>query len=753
MEKNIQINKCSGCSACVNICPQDAISMEYNKEGFLYPKIDTKKCINCNLCSKVCQINQHKITNKIPKEVIAASANDEIREKSSSGGMFGLLAKEVLKQKGYVCGASFSDDFKKVEHIIISNEKELPKLQTSKYIQSDLGQIFKSIKKLLEENKLVLFCATPCQVEGLNNFLIKEYPNLITIDILCHGAPSPLVWREYLNEISKNEKIESINFRDKKNGWSSPLTLNIKFKNKKELSLKSNEDLYYRAFLKNLILRKSCSTCQYTNLSRMGDITLGDFWGINKYNKNLNDNKGLSLVCVNSKKGEMLFSKIKNELKSFSKVPLEYAIRGNLVLEKPCKTHTNRELFFKKFQKRNILNILRESLENIEKYDGIIHNFWYSYSNYGAILTAYAIQQLFLNKGYDFKFLNYTPQINKKRYKDSFAKKFADEYFSLSKEIKTIKDFEKLNEKCEIFVCGSDQILRDGYLQKNYNLSLFPYTNLSKKRYVFSGSFGIEDFKSNEENLAKLQKLFLRFDKITTREKSGVEIFKKYFNIESTNLLDPVFLIEKKYFENLINKNYSKYDNQTIAYILDYSKEKQEKIKTFEEKYKTKVINIARKNIEVKEFLYAIKKLNYFITDSFHGACFAIIFNKNFICLKNIERGSTRFDSISEKFNISNHFVDIENQIELFENDFDWKNIEKIIFDEQKIGNDFIEEIINSKKNITNEQIANEIELLKKPIKISKQKKKFKFIHKDANHLKLNILGIKISLKNRNRSV
>ena len=299
--------ECIGCFSCYNKCPANAIEF-VNKGGFSYPIIDKKKCINCGLCVKVCPaIKYHSFNNSKPTSY-AVKASDEIRKVSSSGGVFTLLAEYILDKGGYVCGAAFKEDWN-VHHIIVDNKEDLTKLRGSKYVQSSIGSCYIKIKQLLENNKYVLFSGTPCQVAGLNNFLDKEYEKLITVDIFCHGAPSPEIWQNYLKTKFGIENICNINFRDKsKIGWScSHCTI----------TLKDNQEVvcneYTQLFHKSLILRDSCSYCKYSKYPRPADISLGDFWGIKDYAPEMDDSMGTSIVLINSSNGEKFFDEVKNE--------------------------------------------------------------------------------------------------------------------------------------------------------------------------------------------------------------------------------------------------------------------------------------------------------------------------------------------------------------------------------------------------------------------------------------------------------
>lgn len=322
---------CSGCRACEKLCPTKAIKMKPDYRGFLYPEVDYNKCIKCKKCTKNCPIN-NKEKEKEKVAYAAYNKNDNIRINSSSGGIFTLLAESIIENRGVVFGAAFNHDFE-VEHILVKNKKDLEKLRTSKYVQSNTKDTYLQAKELLDLGNLVYYSGTPCQIEGLKTYLQKEYDNLILQDIICHGVPSPRVWKEYLK--CKKNKIKKVNFRSKKKSTWDDYQMEITYENSKEYT-NHNEDVFMKLFLENLILRESCYSCKFKKENRESDITLGDFWGINKIDKSMNDNKGISLVIVNSKKGKELLEKISNKIVK-KEVDFKEAIKNNLSMTKPSK--------------------------------------------------------------------------------------------------------------------------------------------------------------------------------------------------------------------------------------------------------------------------------------------------------------------------------------------------------------------------------------------------------------------------------
>ena len=341
------IKNCTGCHACYSICKNGAITMDADKEGFLHPVVDYKKCNKCGECLKVCPLLKKRKLDKSKNAFAAINKNYNTRLKSSSGGIFTILAESIINNSGVVFGALFDNNFN-IKHDYINNINDVHKLQGSKYVQSTIGNSYKSVEKKLKENKLVLFSGTPCQIDGLLSFLKKDYKNLICVDFICHGVPSPLVWKKYLEEKKRkyNSKIHKISFRNKNKGWKD-FSIKIIFKNNLEYIKKFRDDAYMKGFLRNLYLRKSCYNCQSKGLNRKSDITLADFWGINNILPNINDDKGVSLVILNNQKGEKLFEKIKEKI-YFYKVNINDAIKYNPMSIKSAPKNKKRRKFFKK---------------------------------------------------------------------------------------------------------------------------------------------------------------------------------------------------------------------------------------------------------------------------------------------------------------------------------------------------------------------------------------------------------------------
>ena len=331
---------CNGCGVCALKCPKEAITMQKDSEGFIYPVIDKDKCIICNLCKKICPNKEYEQNTNV-KSYIAININKKDLMNSSSGGCFLPIAKYVLQKKGIVFGAVYDKNLY-VKHDYTKSESDLFRFQGSKYVRSDLNNSYKKIKEFLENDKYVLFSGTPCQCQGLRTYLGKKYSKLYTCEIICHANPSPKVFEYYKKnlEIKEGKKIIDIKFRTKKNGWKNQMPVII-FEDSEE-----REDRgFYFGFIMELYNRPSCHNCHFCSTNRLSDFTIGDAWGISKIDRSIKDNDtGISLFCINTKKGNKIIEYLNNYLilkEIDTKKAFEYNHNSNISM------HKNRKKFFK----------------------------------------------------------------------------------------------------------------------------------------------------------------------------------------------------------------------------------------------------------------------------------------------------------------------------------------------------------------------------------------------------------------------
>lgn len=336
----LEKNKCVGCRSCVNSCLNESIEMKENDEGFLYPSINDS-CTNCGVCVLRCPILTPSKIDEVEKEVYSLITKDtELLKKSSSGGVFATFAKYILLENGVVFGCAF-DQVLNAKHIMIDSIQELEKLQGSKYVASSTNNTYQQVKVLLQTGKKVLYSGSPCHIAGLNSFLGKNYDNLFTIDLICHGTPSQKLFTKYLEWLGKRnkEKIIYYGFRDKDvAGWSC---------GGKTKTIDAHCDPYYASFLRNETFRESCYICPYANIkNRPADITIGDFWGIKKYYPEIDEKQGVSVCIINTKKGNELFS-VSKEMFHVYNCELSEVIEKNHNLIKPSIRPQKRDFIYK----------------------------------------------------------------------------------------------------------------------------------------------------------------------------------------------------------------------------------------------------------------------------------------------------------------------------------------------------------------------------------------------------------------------
>lgn len=342
---------CIGCSACLNACSFNAITMRERGDTFLYPEINESNCTQCMACEKACPAIKEKQFDRLENPVCYAAWNDkdEIRMDSSSGGVFTSLAKKIIENQGYVYGTAFDEELK-LSHEECSSSDDLERLRGSKYFQSKIGLVFSQIKRNLKDGKQVLFVGTPCQVAGLNTFLKKDYENLITCDFVCHGIASAKIFESYIEDIERENqsKVKSFHFRRKKEGWKD-FNVDISYESGLRVETPFLQNPFMKGFLADIYLRPSCYQCKYSRLPRVADITLADFWGIWNCMPEIYDKKGVSAVTLNSPKGIELYSQVEN-LKSIE-TKLDLIIDGNPSLNSSVTLpRKKRKLFYKLYR-------------------------------------------------------------------------------------------------------------------------------------------------------------------------------------------------------------------------------------------------------------------------------------------------------------------------------------------------------------------------------------------------------------------
>ena len=686
---------CSGCAACQNICPSNAIIMKAGFSHGYHPVIDWDRCIGCGQCMEICPALHPEYDKNGNPDAYAFWANDTDRKKCSSGGAAYVFSQTILAQGGKVCGAVWDEDFY-VKHVCIEDEARLEKLCKSKYLQSDTSDIFRQIRAELQAGREVLFVGTPCQVAGLNRF-IGEHPGIFTIDLLCMGAPSPEIFHKYLEETYDMSEPFSIQFRDKTVGWRCD-TLTIHGKSG-DFYRSIEDDLFEKGFHQMLFQRSVCETCQYACLPRQGDITIGDFWNIGQNDASWDDGLGTSLVFINSHKGEQLLSRTKERIKRIERK--DYQISVNRV-DDFSVAHRNRDRFYQEIKTKKFNQLTENLLE--EKADiGLVCMMEY---NFGNIITNYALYRFLKDQNYMVLMIDMPSNT-------LMAKKcqtFDDRFFlfkhmpygeeELAPQYKDRRMMAELNNRCGMFLLASDQVLR--FTEDTDYYTCMGWVGSDKYKLAYAASFGMDTPEFTKKQIGKCKYFLRRIQKMSVRESSGVDIAKKYFDIDATMVLDPVFLCGKKYYDAMISDGKERLPVKpyTAAYLLDVSVEKSKAVLHIADRLTDKCQRVvydiydSRKkdwcelqeleNPKVEEWLALIAGCEFLVTDSFHGTCFAVLFHKPFCVYyePNNWRGKDRASSLLKLLGLSDRLVSSREELmekKLWENPVDYSRVDKIL--------------------------------------------------------------------------
>lgn len=693
---------CCGCSTCFNICPVQAITMQEDREGFKYPKIDERSCINCGKCEKACPVLHAETAGRTLHPAFYAVWNrqDEARLSSSSGGVFRVLAEDVLADGGVVYGAAF-DVHNRLRHVRAESADALVPLTGSKYVQSEIGTAFCQVRADLKNGRRVLFTGTPCQVAGLYAFLGGDDANLLTADILCHGVPSPAVFERYLESLGVGEKCR-IEFRNKDNGWKK---YEVVVGDRVHETFRANA--YMKGFLSNLYLRPSCASCRFVGCRRPGDLTLGDFWGAGNFRKRYDDDKGTSLVLLNSPKARSIFQTLQDKFSLAEQVPSDSAVPFNPSLVHASKPDARRAAFFDDFEAGKSWEELAASYITTEKpprrKTGIL-NLQHT-NNFGACLVAYALQTAIERCGSKAQVINYRPEKKARLFSGAFRReraagrnfeKFRRRFLNLTRVCRNMDDLSELNASLDSFVVGSDQVWRFRYVYRFLQEYLLAFAAPSKTLFSYAASFGTDFWEGNDQATEIMREKLLRFNRVSVREESGIVICREAFGSEAVRVLDPTLLLSAADYAPIIKESQLKLPGRYVAkMILDETPEAAAEVERLAKEKGGEVVDIygSRKKIGGKEamlcrpvgdWLKLLQNADYVVTDSFHCVCFSLIFEKQFICVVNPERGISRLDSLLGIFGLRDRLIDSLKGFRPDGRETDYRQIERLLQEERK---------------------------------------------------------------------
>lgn len=670
--RKVSKEACTGCFACLNACPFQAVQMKADSEGFLFPEIQDKLCTKCGACARACPALHVRRENAEKPELYAARAEDSIRAVSSSGGVFTVLAREIFRRGGVVCGAAFDENMT-VRHVIVENETGLEKLRGSKYVQSRADLIYREVERYLQKDVPLLFTGTPCQVAALYGYLQRDDENLYTADILCHGVPSDQTFHKYLAEILPDKTATDARFRDKRFGWTADYIV-IQTREGVEYTGSVKQDPYQRAFLRNLILRRSCENCPFSDFPRQGMISIGDFWGISRTDMSQNDKKGTSIVYVNNEKGARFWEAVNHQMLckrfDFETTQIQNRIKSYY------PSHPNRNRVFK-FMENNRLSF-RDAVEKAlsNHYDiGLVCAYYVL--NFGGTLTSYALYRVLEDMGYSCLMIERPADSPNPSSVKNLRKIYLEVPYpanALSRQRKDKFEMAELNSFCDMFVTGSDQLFNDNLYREMGRYITLDWVDGDKKKIAYAASYGHGYVWGSPATHAEMSRFMRRFDAFSVREKSGVKISKDVFGVDAEWVLDPIFLCNPQYYFDLAAKSKQTFPEHVIgSYILDPSPDVADTLRTCENVmgckarifsefvcprgYLDPLGDLEIQSLKVEERLQLIRDCDLFVTDSFHGTCLAIILKKPFLSILNTKRGGSRFESILSLLGLSDRLI------------------------------------------------------------------------------------------------
>ena len=651
-------DKCTGCSSCAYSCPKAAISMKPDEMGFSYPEINADTCVNCGICTEHCPVLTPAPVSCGKNECYAAMAPTDIRQKSSSGGMFSLLASRTLKKGGCVCGAIYDEQFN-VRHIITDKVAEIEKMRGSKYVQSDISDMFPKIKAILDSGRHVMFTGCSCQVAGLCSYLGENPENLLTMSFVCAGVPSPAVYRKHLEAITpEGTEITNLSFRDKKKfGWDTGIS--AEFDNDTGYFRYANADPYMKAFLSGAIVRNSCHNCSFKD-DLYSDIEVGDFWGIAN-TINFDDGSGTSYVSLNSRKGEEAMQDCFLNLIKMARLPKRNAIFGNPRIKTSLPRPKYKDLFLQNYTETNNLSVTFDKTFVKQHFDAVLVLWWSA--NYGNALTNYALYTIL--EAMKLKILavdnlTISPSGN--------FTEFAERHYTLSSDYFPQGSYNYIADCSNNFIVGSDQVWNKDFSVMLGHSGYFQLKFLpdGKNMISYGSSFGQAANAVDQRYYVYYKNLYDRFSHVSLREKNGVMAMQNVFAIKAEYVLDPVFLLTKKEYGELA-ENAATPENfpYILTYIINPSPQKMDYLRKLSDKLGMEIINILdaepvrteqnmsafdigikKPTLSPEEFVAYFRDADYVVTDSYHGTCFSVIFEKKFTAFVN--RQSDRFETFRE---------------------------------------------------------------------------------------------------------
>jgi Coenzyme F420-reducing hydrogenase, beta subunit len=587
----------------------------------------------------------------------AAQGDDSVRAVSTSGGVFTAVANETLRKGGVVYAVVFDKDFRAI-YQRFEDEADLMPARGSKYVQTQPGDIFAQVKQDLKQGIEVCFVGIPCQVAGLVGFLGTRPANLLTVDMLCDFAPSPAVLQRYLEDACDKPNLSEVRFRTKDFGWVADVC-RLTYKDGSVQFRRDSNDSFQQGFHAKLFMPKACEHCHFSGYPKQGDITMGDFWYIDEHDPSLDDGAGTSVLLVNSEKGDEVFRAIRNALPVCEEEPLRLLDRNRPLKAEPAP---ERDRFYELLAKYPFDKAVDWSLNH--RYDVGVLGVW-SEDNYGSEITYLALYKHLKSLGLEVLMIE-RPADSDWRPSDRpvlFKENPYDPY-DLSPLFESTAQMHQLNEQCRSFVLGSDQMWHDELFYPFSQFGYLDYIHKDRNKISYATSFGKATWDGSDEQRQLLRYYLKRFDAVSVRESSGIEICQNVFDVDAHWAIDPVFICDREVYTTLASP--ADGSNYIGCYILDVNEDKQRALNYLSQRtgLDLKIITDARTpnkaiwNLPVmfdasaEDWLSMFIHAKYVVTDSFHGMCFALMFHKPFIAIVNSARGATRFRDYVEMLSL-----------------------------------------------------------------------------------------------------
>ena len=652
---------CAGCFACKSVCSSKAITVDLDGKGFYKCAIDSKLCKDCGKCAEVCPQAGFESPNVAEPECYAFAAGADMLSGSSSGGAFIALARWIIMNGGYVCGAVYDDDMN-VVYKVTDDPQTVERMRGSKYAISEMRGIYGEILDLLKSGKTVLFSGLPCHVAALKNY-VGPQKGLYTIDLLCAGVPSKTVYKQYLKEISDGKEIANLSFRDKSVPYG---TLVVDYKNGERQVIYN--DPYYLGFNRDLYKDASCADCRFAPLPRPGDITIGDFWEYDKLFHDYDGRKGLSCVLVNNENGREMLEVLRESASFMKRAGLDFVKRFNRFNAVRKGDVMSPRLYYMLKRGHPVAKSITYCLKR--RYDVGITGFW-RVPNYGGDLTYYALYNVILDLDLEPILIEACdPKMTKGSPPGPSRLETKYPWFNIAPWYTDIEKQREINHRVYTLMVGSDQVWNPKLINSGimgcYTLDFaVPWRNT----VAYSSSFGRTTYVADTPEKEAHVKLLRRIRHVSVRESSGVEICSG-FGIKAKHVLDPVMLCDTKHYKELLNKANITYPEHFALCFVRHVGLHLNPLRLSRELGK-EVVNIGGPDIKmdaehpyllmnartVENWVKALMECEYVITDSFHAVALAIVFKKQFIAVygnMSEDTGIDRFRSLLKMFKLEN---------------------------------------------------------------------------------------------------